>query len=75
MQRSNKYETILEKSVENPEQAIGILTVVWGTFYYILAGYIVLIRGDEFDTALLLGLALSVSLVVTLSLTNAIEER
>jgi hypothetical protein len=54
---------------------IGILTVVWGTFYYILAGYIVLIRGDEFDTALLLGLALSVSLVVTLSLTNAIEER
>jgi hypothetical protein len=67
-----QYWKNLRRTLSKP---ISILTVVWGTFYYILAGYIVLIRGDEFDTALLLGLALSVSLVVTLSLTNAIEER
>lgn len=66
-----QYLRNLQKNLSKP---IGILTIVWGIIYYTLATYIVVIRGDAFDTALLLGNALAVSLVITLSLTNYLEK-
>lgn len=58
----------------NLRRPVGILTVVWIVVYYSLTTYIVVIRGNAFDTGLLIGNALAFSLVITLALTNYLDD-